>query len=150
MLGRDIMSSTILKIIQNTLGFIKNLNLTKEQTIIIVCLIGLTGTAWSASHYKKKANRFETALTISQTELQIERDNDKFEKNDDFIDGLKKDNEELDKELQELRAAYNILNDDTKLPNYTEKLKDVKTAKDVYDEYSTMGYPLFDIISSSC
>ena len=144
------MFNTILKIIKNVTGLIKNLKLSKEQIIIIICLIGLAGTAWSANHYKKKANRFESALAFSQTELQIERDNDKFEKNDDFIEDLKKDNEKLDKELQELRAAYNILNDDTKLPNYTEKLQDVKTVKDVCKKFSDMGYPICDGISLDC
>jgi len=143
------MGNTIIKITKNIPVFIKNLNLTKEQIIIVICLIGIAGTAWSANHYKKKSNRFESLLTISQTELQIERNNNKKEENTDVIDGLKLDNEQLVREIQEWQAAYNTLND-IKLPNYTEKLQDVKTAKDVYAEYSAMGYPIFDVISSDC
>lgn len=126
------------------------LNLTKEQIIIVLCIIVTAGTAWSASHYRDKAVRFEAALLLASKSSHINREQDKVEKNKDDTAKIKLDNEKLNKELEELRAAYNALNNGIKRTNHTERLKDVKTVKDVCKEFSDMGYPICDDITIDC
>ena len=138
-------------LLKNIVGIIKNLNLTKQQVLIILCLTALAGTAWSAQHYRKKSNRFEAALNLIKITTYIERDNAKLEKNDALRAAAKQTNKHLDKESQELQLVYtNLENDIAKIPNYIERLKDVKTVREIRKEYASIGYPIFDVISSDC
>lgn len=144
------MFNTIISTVRNVTGIIKNLNLTKEQVIIIICIIVAAGTAWSATHYRSKAAKFEAALLLASKASHINRDQDKVDKNKDLKAAAKLVDEEIRKELEELRAEYNILANGTKLVNHTERLKDVKTVEDICKEVDAMGYSICDDITSDC
>lgn len=133
----------------NIMGFLKNLNLSKKDVVIILCILGVAATSWSASHYKSKSNRLEAALTLSEDTLQIEKDKPKLEDNLDWINKLKKDNKELDRNLQDLLVAYDALdsNEDAEAKDYMEMLKYVKTVEEACKEFSNIGFDICDGIS---
>lgn len=139
---------SIAKIVEHVTGFIKNLNLSKKDVIIIVCVLGFAAQAWSASHYKGKSNRLEAALTLSEDALQIEKDKPKLEDNLDWINRLKKDNRELDKKLQDLWTAYDALNSggDVESKDYMEMLEYVKTVEEACKGFSDIGFDICDDI----
>jgi len=141
----------IVEIVGNITGFLKNLNLSKKDVIIIFCILGIATTSSSASYYRSKSNRLKASLTVAEDALRIEKDKPKLEDNLDWIEKLKKDNKELDEELQALWKAYDVLDsEDAKPKDYTERLKDVKSAKDVCKEFSDLGYPICDDIVIDC
>ena len=135
-------------IIENITAFIKNLNLSKKDIIIIICVLGMAATSWSASHYRGESNRLNAALTLSKDTLRIEKDKPKLEDNLDWINKLKDDNKELDKNLQELWASYDALNSggDIESKDYMEMLEYVKTVEDACKEFSALGFAICDDI----
>lgn len=138
----------IVAIINNVTGFLKNLNLSKKDVVIIFCVIGIATASWSANHYRGKSNRLESALTLSEDALRIEKDKPKLEDNLDWINRLKKDNKELDKSLQDLWTAYDALNSggDAESKKYMEILEYVKTVEEACKEFSDIGFDICDDI----
>ena len=131
-----------MKVVQNITGFIDDLNLSKKDILIIIAFLALAGTAWSASQYKKEANRLQTALNVSQDELRIERNKEKLEDNLEWIDKLKDANKKNVKELEVLWEKFGKL--DTSAPvksSYKEKLENVKTASEACEKLKALlGY----------
>lgn len=141
------MFAGLIKIVEYVTKFVSNLNLTKKDVVIILCVLGMAGTAWSASHYKSKANHLAAALLLSEKKLFIERDGKIIEDNEAVIKKIKEDNENKDKELSALYATYSSLSIKN---NYIEELQNVKSIKDVCKEFSDMGYPICDGIIVDC
>jgi len=138
----------IVAIVNNITGFLKNLNLSKKDIVIIFCILGIATTSWSANHYRGKSNRLEAALTLSEDALRIEKDKPKLEDNLDWINRLKKDNKELDKKLQDLWTAYDALNSggDVESKDYMEMLEYVKTVEEACKGFSDIGFDICDDI----
>lgn len=139
---------SIAKIVEHVMGFIDDLDLSKRDVLAIICVLGFAATAWSAVHYKGKANKLESVLNFTQTTLRIERNKPKLEDNMVWINTLVEKNIALDKEREDLRAAYDALTKEDAKPNdYMEKLKDVKTTKDICDRFDDIGHSICDDIS---
>lgn len=138
----------IIAIVNNVSGFLKNLNLSKKDVVIIFCVLGIAATSLSANHYRGKSNNLKAALTLSEDALRIEKDKPKLEDNLDWINRLKKDNKELDRKLQDLWAAYDALNSggDAEAKDYMEMLEYVKTVKEACKEFSNIGFDICDDI----
>lgn len=139
----------VIPIINNVTGFLKNLNLSKKDIVIIFCVLGIAATSWSASHYRGKSNRLGLVLKAAQKKLHIERNKEKLEDNIDWVKKLKKDNKELDKNLQDLWIAYDALNS-VSLGSHMQRLKDVKTANEICEEFEKIGYKCSPINIEKC
>ena len=138
----------IAKIIENATKIVSNLNLSKKDIVIILCVLGMATTAWSASHYKGKSNRLEANLKVSEDTLHIEKDKPKLEDNLEWIEKIKKENKELNRDLQKLLTEYDALNSkgEVEAKDYMEMLEYVKTVEEACSEFSNIGFDICDDI----
>lgn len=133
----------IIEIVNNIMGFLKNLNLSKKDIVIILCVLGMAATSWSASHYKGKSNRLEVSLNVIKNELRIEKDNDKIAENVEYVAELQKEAEERDIKLAALYGELDVLRGEliskTKI---IEGLGAINDTEDICHAFADLGYPI--------
>ncbi len=139
------MFSAILDILKNVTAVIKNLNLTREQTIIALCVIALAGSLWTTSHYKGEANRLEIDLHSAQKELFIERNNSTIDVNIKVVKQLQSEMNNKNKELVMLYKKYNdLLSSGITYTEAMEGLGDINNTQDICDAWVRLGFYICD------
>ena len=139
------MVKVIIDIIKNVTGIIKNLNLTREQTVIVLCIIALVGSLWATSHYKGEANRLEIDLHIAQKELFIERNNPTIDANIKVVKQLQSELNNKNKELVMLYKKYNdLLSSGITYTEAMEGLGDINNTQDICNAWVRLGFYVCD------
>lgn len=139
------MISAILDILKNVTGVIKNLNLTREQTIIALCIMALVGSLWSVSHYKGKADGYKIDLHTAQRDLFIERNNPTIDANIKVVKQLKSEMNNKNKELVMLYKKYNdLLSSGITYTEAMEGLGDINNTQDICDAWVRLGFYICD------
>lgn len=135
--------NAITEIFSNVTGFIKNLNLTKENVLAIIVVLMLVGTSWSAIHFKNKSVQLQTALTTSETERQVERDEAKENNN---IEKMKKLQTEVNGKNKELVVLYRKLEKlqsiQISYQSIMEGFGNVEDTEGVCHMFADLGYPI--------
>jgi hypothetical protein len=139
------MFSAIIDIFKNLTAIIKNLNLTREQTIIALCVFALAGSLWAVSHYKGEANKFEIDLLSTQKELFIERNNPTIDTNIKEKKQLQSELNNKNKELVMLYKKYNdLLSSGITYTEAMEGLGDINNTQDICDAWVRLGFYICD------
>ena len=139
------MIKAIIDIIKNVTGILKNLNLTREQTIIAICVIALAGSLWATSHYKGEAAKLEIELLSSQKELFIERNNPTIDANIKVVKQLQSELNNTTRELAMLYKKYNdLLSSGITYTEAMEGLGDINNTQDICDAWVRLGFYICD------
>ena len=139
------MISAILDILKNITAVIKNLNLTREQTIIVLCVVALAGSLWSTSHFRSKANGLEVSLLSAQKELFIERNNSIIDANIKVVKQLQSELNNKNKELVMLYKKYNdLLSSGITYTEAMNGLGDINNTQDVCEGFARLGFYICD------
>lgn len=139
------MISTILGIIKNLTDVIRKLNLTREQTIIALCVMALIGSLWATSHYKGEAAKLEIDLHSAQKELFIERNNPTIDANIKVVKQLQTELNVSNKQLVMLYKKYNdLLSSGITYTEAMEGLGDINNTQDICDAFDRMGFYICD------
>ena len=139
------MISFVLDIFKNLTGIIKNLNLTKEQAIIVICVIAVIGSLWSASHYKGEVNRLEIDLHSAQKELFIERNNVVIDVNNKEMKQLQTELHDTNRRFVALYKQYNdLLGSDKSYTEIMEGLGELNNTQDICDAWIRRGFYICD------
>ena len=139
------MIKAIIDIIKNVTGILKNLNLTREQTIIAICVIALAGSLWATSHYKGEAAKLEIELLSSQKELFIERNNPTIDANIKVVKQLQSELNNTTRELAMLYKKYNdLLSSGITYTEAMEGLGDINNTQDICNAWVRLGFYVCD------
>lgn len=139
------MISFVLDIFKNLTGIIKNLNLSKEQTIIALCVIALVGSLWATSHYKGEVDRLEIDLHSAQKELFIERNNVVIDANNKEMESLQSELDDTNRRFVALYKQYNdLLGSDKSYTEIMENLGELNNTQDICDAWIARGFYVCD------
>ena len=139
------MFSALIDIFKNVTGIIKNLNLTRNQTIIAICIVVVAGSLWTTSHYRGEVVRLESDLLTAQKELFIERNNPTIDANIKVVKQLKSEMNIKNKELVMLYKKYNdLLSSGITYTEAMEGLGDINNTQDVCDGFDRLGFYICD------
>ena len=134
------MVNLIIGLFKNFTGIIKNLNLSKEQAIILVCVIALGGSLWATSHYKGKASSLEVDLGRAKIELQDEKKNAKIAVNNKEIKNLQNELDDTNRRFVALYKQYNdLLGSDKSYTEIMEGLGEINNTQDICAEWAKRG-----------
>lgn len=113
-----------------------NFKLTREHTVIGICVIALLCSLWTTSYYRDKANDFKIDLYSSQKELEIERNNNKLEGGLEEKQALQNELNIKNKKLTSLYKKYNyLLGSDITHTEVMEGLGEINNTQDVCDAW---------------
>lgn len=139
------MISVALDILKNILGVIKNLNLTKEQTIIVVCVLTLSGTVWSTFHYRGEVTRLEDTVKDKDQELKEAKENALVNSNIKELKELKRQYIDKDKEIISLyKKLENLRRLEITRTEIMEDLGEINNTEDACRAFAKSGYPICD------
>ena len=139
------MISAILDILKNVTGVIKNLNLTREQTIIALCIMALAGSLWSVSHYKGKADGYKIDLDKAKIELRDAKANAEIAVNNEELKGLQNELDDTNRRFVALYKQYNdLLGSDKSYTEIMEGLGEINNTQDICDAWIKRGFYLCD------
>ena len=130
------MVNIIIGIFKDFTGIIKNLNLTKEQAIIVICIIISIGSIWAASHYKNEASSLAITLEDRELDLQEAKENAKVAVSLEKYKKLEKNYNSTTRELANLYKSYtDLLGSGTTYTEVMEGLGEINTTQDVCDAW---------------
>ena len=139
------MFSALIDIFKNITAVIKNLNLTRNQTIIAICIVVVAGSLWTTSHYRGEVVRLESDLLTAQKELFIERNNPTIDANIKVVKQLKSEMNIKNKELVMLYKKYNdLLSSGITYTEAMEGLGDINNTQDICDAWVRLGFYICD------
>ena len=139
------MFTIIIDIAKNITGIIKNLNLTREQTIITICIIALAGSLWATNHYRDAVVKLEIDLHSAQKELFIERNNSTVDANIKVVKQLQSELNNKNRELVMLYKKYNdLLSSGITYTEAMEGLGDINNTQDICNAWVRLGFYICD------
>ena len=136
MLGKVIMFNIVIDIFKNITGIIKNLNLTKEQAVIAICIIISVGSIWVASHYKNETSNLAITLEDKELDLKEANENAKVAVSLEKYKKLEKNYNSTTRELANLYKKYtDLIGSGTTYTKIMEGLGDINNTQDICDAW---------------
>ena len=129
--------------ISKAVGIIKNLKLTKKDILMIIGIVILLCSIWTANYYRNEGIHLQTILSTTKKQLEIERNNPKIKQKEEEIKVLQQERARSNKELVVLyRELKNLSSIAVTYTQIVEGLGEINDTEDSCNALASIGHPI--------